>query len=120
MTKDDLKKVSVSAPRKQRTGTEVPTSRIVVFKASASLKQRINRHSPATIRVISDPDTKVTDNGKNGYSLKITTIVLATAFATSGTAAPAQAGTAGYGSVVPPSVGSYVWPSVGSILAVPT
>ena len=48
------------------------------------------------------------------------TIVLATAFALSGTAALAQAGTAGYGSVVAPSVGSYVWPSVGSTLAVPT
>jgi hypothetical protein len=28
----------------------VPTSRIVVFKPSASLKQRINRHNLATIR----------------------------------------------------------------------
>jgi|HubBroStandDraft_4_1064222.scaffolds.fasta_scaffold1071750_2 hypothetical protein len=34
------------------------------------------------------------------------TIVQATAFALSGTAALAQAGTAGYGSVVAPSVGS--------------
>jgi len=50
MTKDDLKKVGVSGPRKPKTDTEVPTSRIVVFKASASLKQRINRHSVATIR----------------------------------------------------------------------
>ena len=66
--------------------------------------------------------------------MKLTTIVLATAFALSITAAlaqaqpgsgssvatGAQAGTAGYGSVVAPSVGSYVWPSVGSTLAVPT
>jgi hypothetical protein len=60
--------------------------------------------------------------------MKLTTIVLATAFALSGAAALAQAGTAGYGqagtagygSVVAPSVGSYVWPSVGSTLAVPT
>jgi hypothetical protein len=48
--------------------------------------------------------------------MKLTTIVLATAFALSGTAALAQAepGTSGYGSSVAPSVGSYVWPSVGS------
>ncbi len=53
-------------------------------------------------------------------TMKLTTIVLATAFALSGTAALAQAGTSGYGSVVAPSVGSYVWPSVGSTNAVPT
>jgi hypothetical protein len=52
--------------------------------------------------------------------MKLTTIVLATTFALSGTAALAQAGTSGYGSVVAPSVGSYVWPSVGSTTAVPT
>jgi hypothetical protein len=53
--------------------------------------------------------------------MKLTTIVLATAFALSGAAALAQqAGTSGYGSVVQPSVGSYVWPSVGSTNAVPT
>jgi hypothetical protein len=52
--------------------------------------------------------------------MNLKTIMLATAFALSGTAALAQAGTAGYGSVVGPSVGSYVWPSVGSTLAVPT
>jgi hypothetical protein len=52
--------------------------------------------------------------------MNLKTIMLATAFALSGTAALAQAGTAGYGSVVAPSVGSYVWPSVGSTLAVPT
>jgi hypothetical protein len=53
--------------------------------------------------------------------MKLTIIVLATAFALSGTAALAQqAGTSGYGSVVAPSVGSYVWPSVGSSLNVPT
>ncbi len=46
--------------------------------------------------------------------MKLMTIVLATAFALSGTAALAQAGTSGYGSSVAPSVGSYVWPSVGS------
>jgi integration host factor subunit alpha len=32
--------------RKPKTGTEVPISRVVVFKPSAILKQRINRHSP--------------------------------------------------------------------------
>jgi hypothetical protein len=61
--------------------------------------------------------------------MNLKTIVLATAFALSGTAALAQAqpsgslaqaGTSGYGSVVAPSVGSYVWPSVGSTTAVPT
>ncbi len=65
--------------------------------------------------------------------MKLTTIVLATAFALLSTAAMAQArtdgssvatqgqaGTAGYGSVVAPSVGSYVWPSVGSTNAVST
>jgi hypothetical protein len=57
--------------------------------------------------------------------MKLTTIVLATAFALSGTAALAQqTGTqavpSGYGSVVAPSVGSYPWPSVGSTLSVPT
>jgi hypothetical protein len=47
--------------------------------------------------------------------MKLTTIVLATAFALSGTAAMAQqAGTSGYGSTVAPSVGSYAWPSVGT------
>jgi hypothetical protein len=50
MTKDDPKKVRVSGPRKPKTGNEVPTARIVIFKASASLNQRINRHSPATIQ----------------------------------------------------------------------
>jgi hypothetical protein len=52
--------------------------------------------------------------------MNLKTIVLATAFALSGTVAVAQAAPAGYGSVVAPSVGSYVWPSVGSTLAVPT
>ncbi len=66
--------------------------------------------------------------------MKLTAIVLATAFAVSGTASLAQdltvsgssaatgtqAGAAGYGSVVAPSVGSYVWPQAGSTLAVPT
>lgn len=50
MTKDDLKKGQRLSPPNPKTGTEVPASRIVVFKASASLKQRINRHSLATIR----------------------------------------------------------------------
>ena len=50
MTKDDLKKGQRLSPRNPKTGTEVPATRIVVFKASASLKQRINRHSLATIR----------------------------------------------------------------------
>jgi hypothetical protein len=66
-------------------------------------------------------------------TMKLATIILATAFALSSTATLAQAvtsgssvatqgqaGTAGYGSVVAPSVGSYVWPSVGSTSAVPT
>jgi hypothetical protein len=53
--------------------------------------------------------------------MKLTTIVLATAFAVMGTAALAQqAGPSGYGSVVQPSVGSYVWPSAGSTNVVPT
>jgi hypothetical protein len=57
--------------------------------------------------------------------MKLTTIVLATAFALSGTAALAQqaetqAVPSGRGSVVAPSVGSYAWPSVGSTLKVPT
>jgi hypothetical protein len=66
--------------------------------------------------------------------MKLTAILLATAFAVSSTAAlaqaltpsgssaptGAQAGASGFGSVVAPSVGSYVWPSVGSTLAVPT
>jgi hypothetical protein len=50
MTKGALKKVSVLGRRKPKTGIEVSTYRIVVFKASASLKQRINRRSLATIR----------------------------------------------------------------------
>jgi hypothetical protein len=55
--------------------------------------------------------------------MKLSTIVVATAFALSGTAALAQqAGTSGYGSKVAPSVGSYAWPSVGSTVSnnVPT
>jgi hypothetical protein len=35
------------SPRNPKTG---PTSRVVVFKASAILNQRINRHSPVTMR----------------------------------------------------------------------
>jgi integration host factor subunit alpha len=50
MTKDDLKKGQRLSPRNLKTGTEVSVSRIVVFKPSASLKQRINRHGLATIR----------------------------------------------------------------------
>ena len=62
--------------------------------------------------------------------MKLTTSLLAIAFALSGTAALAQAetapagnlesGTSGLGSVVAPSVGSYYWPSVGSTNQVPT
>ena len=47
MTKD-LKKGQRIA-RNPKTHTEVPISRIVVFKPSAILKQRINRHSPAGV-----------------------------------------------------------------------
>ena len=37
--------------RKPKTGTEVPISRVVVFKPSAILKLRINRHSaPVALR----------------------------------------------------------------------
>lgn len=50
MMKDDLKKVSVLEPRKPKTHTEVQASRVVVFEASVTLKQRINRRSLATIR----------------------------------------------------------------------
>jgi nucleoid DNA-binding protein len=50
MTKDDLKKGQRISPRNPKTGTEVPTSRVVVFKPSAILNQRINRHSPVTMR----------------------------------------------------------------------
>ena len=50
MTKDDLKKGQRFSAHNPKTGTEVPTCRIVVFKPSASLKQRINRHKLATIR----------------------------------------------------------------------
>jgi hypothetical protein len=32
MTKDDLKKGQRISPRNPKTGTEVPTSRVVVFK----------------------------------------------------------------------------------------
>ena len=47
--------------------------------------------------------------------MKLSTIVLATAFALSGTAALAQqAGTSGFGSAVAPSVGSSALPSVGT------
>jgi nucleoid DNA-binding protein len=50
MTEDDLKKGQRISPRNPKTGTEVPTSRVVVFKASAILNQRNNRHSPVTMR----------------------------------------------------------------------
>jgi hypothetical protein len=50
MTKDDLKKGQRISPRNPKTGTEVPTSRVVVFKPSAILNQRINRHSPVPMR----------------------------------------------------------------------
>ena len=50
MTKDDLKKGQRISPHDPKTGTEVPTSRVVVFKASAILNQRINRHSPVMMR----------------------------------------------------------------------
>ena len=48
MTKDDLRKGQRIIPRNPKTGTEVPASRVVVFKASANLNRRINRHSPVT------------------------------------------------------------------------
>jgi hypothetical protein len=50
MTKDDLKKGQRINPRNPKTGIELPTSRVVVFKASAILNQRINRHSLVTMR----------------------------------------------------------------------
>lgn len=50
MTKDDLRKGQRIIPRNPKTGTEVPASRVVVFKASANLNRRINRHSPVTMR----------------------------------------------------------------------
>jgi nucleoid DNA-binding protein len=50
MSKNDLKKSQHRSPRNPKTSTEVPTSRIVVFKAPASLKQRINRYNLETIR----------------------------------------------------------------------
>lgn len=50
MTKDDLKKRQRVTPRNPKTGTGVPTSPIVVFKASAVLNRRINRHSAVTMR----------------------------------------------------------------------
>ena len=46
MTKDDLKKGRRIGPRNPKTGTEVPTFRVVVFKPSTILNRRINRHSP--------------------------------------------------------------------------
>jgi hypothetical protein len=52
--------------------------------------------------------------------MKVTTIVLATAFALTSRAALAQTtGTEGYGSVVPPSVGAYQT-GVGASNVVPT
>jgi nucleoid DNA-binding protein len=45
MTEDNLKKGQRIGSRNPKTGTEVPTSRVVVFKASAILNQRINRHN---------------------------------------------------------------------------
>ena len=48
--KDDMKKVSILESRKPKTGAEIPLPRIVVFEASAALKQRINRRNLATIR----------------------------------------------------------------------
>jgi hypothetical protein len=48
--KDDFKKVSVLESRRPKARTEVQAPRIVIFEASATLKQRINRRSLATIR----------------------------------------------------------------------
>ena len=42
-------KKSQRIARNPKTGTEVPISRVVVFKPSAILKQRINRHSPGGV-----------------------------------------------------------------------
>jgi hypothetical protein len=50
MTKDDFKKRQRLSPCNLKTGTGMPTPRIVVFEASASLKQRINRPDPAAMR----------------------------------------------------------------------
>jgi nucleoid DNA-binding protein len=46
----ELKKGPRISPCNPKTGTEVSISRVVVFKASAVLDQRINCHSPATMR----------------------------------------------------------------------
>jgi integration host factor subunit alpha len=47
MTKN--RKTSRRIARNPKSGTERPISRIVAFKASAILKQRINRHSPGGV-----------------------------------------------------------------------
>ncbi len=47
MTKNLKKRQRIA--RNPKTGTEMPISRVVVFKASAILKQRINRHSPGGV-----------------------------------------------------------------------
>jgi integration host factor subunit alpha len=47
MTKN--RKKGQRAARNPKTGTEGPISRVVVFKASAILKQRINRHRPGGV-----------------------------------------------------------------------
>jgi hypothetical protein len=52
---------SAYQPAKPKTGTEVPTSRVVVLKASAILNQRINSDSPVTMRDRFASDTEITD-----------------------------------------------------------
>jgi len=47
MTKNPKKGQRIA--RNPKAGTEVPISRVVVFKPSAILKQRINRHSPGGV-----------------------------------------------------------------------
>jgi hypothetical protein len=53
-------------------------------------------------------------------TMKLSTIVAATAFALSSAAALAQPGPYWRGTTTAPSVGSYTWPSVGTTNAVPT
>jgi hypothetical protein len=52
--------------------------------------------------------------------MKLTTIVVATAFALSSADALTQPGPYWRGTATAPSVGSYTWPSVGTTNAVPT
>ena len=61
MTKDDLKKGQRLSDRNPKTGTEVPTSRMVVFKPSASLNSGSIAITWRRYEAISDPDAEITD-----------------------------------------------------------